>query len=148
VTQGTTESRPWYGSSLGRYACTGGGSGRTGGYTAARPTDEGERDIWQGRTSRGAAHRPTGTGPPRPVYTAASGATRHSGSPDVLAGATSRHDVKYISTGPVRKRKTPKFATKVPRGVNAKVVDLRTPNNFYSSMVFFLTVFAQIAAKL
>jgi hypothetical protein len=84
-----------------------------------------------------------------PTSTCVYGGEQRSGSPGVLVGATSRHDVKYISIGPVRKRKTPKFATKVPRGVSAKVVDLRTLNNFYKgSMVFFLTVFARIAAKL
>jgi hypothetical protein len=73
-----------------------GGSGRTGRYTAVRLTGEGERDMWQGRTSHGRGARTDGRG--HCVY--GGGAARHSSVPGALAGATSRHDVKSISIGP------------------------------------------------
>jgi hypothetical protein len=65
-----TESPLWYGGGLGRCACTGGGSGRTGRYTAARPTCEG--GTTHGRRGRptGTANELTGAGPPRPTCTA------------------------------------------------------------------------------
>jgi hypothetical protein len=70
------------------------------------------------------------------------GRARHSGRRVVAAQRQTYFMWPYL-------RKTPKFATKVLRGVNTKVVDLRTLNNFYKGYkVFFSTVFAQIAAKL
>jgi hypothetical protein len=69
ATKGPTESRSWYGGGLCRCACIGGGSRRTGGYTAARPTGEGGATRGRGGCPAGAAHRPTGVGPPRPACT-------------------------------------------------------------------------------